>query len=112
MEGLSKTDRGDSCRSRVEKWKTKKIVDMVFLQADSRQLEDPNQVIILLGCEEEFRITDEEAVILLCKKLSGNLKQIGEDMLSQIKDRDNLMEDAMVFRHYYLLELCQFTIQR
>ena len=85
---------------------------MVSLQADIKQLEDLNQVTIMLGCEEEFKITDEKAVILLCKKLSGNLKQIGEDILSQIKDRDNLMEDAMVFRHYYLLELCQFTIQR
>ena len=67
---------------------------MVSLQADIKQLEDLNQVTIMLGCEEEFKITDEKAVILLCKKLSGNLKQIGEDILSQIKDRDNLMEDA------------------
>ena len=44
---------------------------MVSLQADIKQLEDLNQVTIMLGCEEEFKITDEKAVILLRKKLLG-----------------------------------------
>lgn len=94
VEGMSKTDREESCRIRLEKWKSQKASDMASLQGEIKRLENLNKIIVLLGCTDECQVTDEKAVILLCKKLSGNLKQIGDNIMSQIKDRDDLMEDA------------------
>lgn len=55
-----------------------------FLIYFIRQLEELNQVITLLECDAEYKISDDKAILFLCKKLYGPLKQVGVLELSNV----------------------------